>query len=62
MNLALDKEEKFEAFELTNRAYFNNPVSNTFHGRDIFANVAAHLSTGVDIREFGAEISAIKAS
>ncbi len=32
--------------ELTNAQYFLSPLSNTFHGRDIFAPVAAHLSLG----------------
>ena len=30
-----------------------HPVSRTFHGRDIFAPVAAHLSRGVPLRKFG---------
>jgi hypothetical protein len=38
---------------LENQAYFLKPVSRTFHGRDIFAPVAAHLSRGVPIRKFG---------
>jgi len=33
---------------LTNAGYFLNPVSGTFHGRDIFAPVAAHISKGLD--------------
>lgn len=35
------------AFHLTNPDYWLHPVSNTFHGRDIFTPVAAHLSRGV---------------
>jgi len=42
--------------ELTAERFFRNPVSRTFHGRDIFAPVAAHLATGVPLREFGSEI------
>src|SRR5207245_6975043 len=38
---------------LANEGYFRLPVSRTFHGRDIFAPVAAHLSCGVPIRKFG---------
>jgi hypothetical protein len=34
-------------YELTNRAFWLSQVSNTFHGRDIFAPVAAHLASGV---------------
>ncbi len=33
--------------------FFRHPVSATFHGRDIFAPVAAHLSLGVDLDELG---------
>ena len=35
------------AFHLTNPDYWLHPVSSTFHGRDIFTPVAAHLSLGV---------------
>lgn len=35
------------AWRLTNPAYWRHPVSATFHGRDVFAPAAAHLSTGV---------------
>jgi len=37
--------------------YFRQPISNTFHGRDIFAPVAAWLSKGVDTDKFGDEIT-----
>jgi S-adenosylmethionine hydrolase len=40
---------------VTNRNYWRNEVSNTFHGRDIFAPVAAHLSLGVDPVALGEE-------
>ena len=35
------------AWRLNNPAYWQHPVSATFHGRDVFAPVAAHLSRGV---------------
>ena len=41
------------AFELTNARYRLPEVSQTFHGRDVFAPAAAHLSTGVPPEEFG---------
>jgi S-adenosylmethionine hydrolase len=41
---------------VTNEAYFLKPVSHTFHGRDIFAPVAAHLSKGLDMSRLGQEI------
>lgn len=42
-----------KAYILTNERYWRHPVSATFHGRDIFAPVAAHLSLGVPPEEFG---------
>lgn len=38
---------------LTKKAYFLSPISETFHGRDIFAPVAAHLTRGVDPSDMG---------
>jgi len=38
---------------LSNEAYFRHPVSRTFHGRDIFSPVAAHLASGVAPEEMG---------
>lgn len=40
-------------YELTNPKYWLPDVSATFHGRDVFAPVAAHLSLGVEPRQFG---------
>ena len=45
--------EGYRAYSLTNPAFWRNPVSNTFHGRDIFAPVAAHLSLGVEPERLG---------
>ncbi|MCS6862212.1 MAG: SAM-dependent chlorinase/fluorinase [Abditibacteriales bacterium] len=39
--------------ELKNTAYFLPRISRTFHGRDVFAPVAAHLSRGVPLTSFG---------
>lgn len=44
------------AVSLTNREYQVLPVSNTFHGRDIFAPAAAHLATGLDLSRLGDRI------
>lgn len=41
------------AWRLVNSAYWRHPVSATFHGRDIFAPVAAHMSAGVLPAELG---------
>ena len=50
------KEGEKRTFELTNQKYFLTEISSTFHGRDIFAPVAAHLSLGLDPKELGKEI------
>ena len=42
-----------QAVAITNPKYWLEAVSTTFHGRDIFAPVAAHLSLGLDYRVFG---------
>ncbi len=41
------------AFEITNRKYALEPVSATFHGRDVFSPAAAHLAGGLDPAELG---------
>jgi len=41
---------------LTSARYFRRPVSRTFHGRDIFAPVAAHLAAGVAAARLGKRI------
>jgi S-adenosylmethionine hydrolase len=40
----------------TNRKFFRERISSTFHGRDIFAPLAAHLDLGIDISEIGPQI------
>jgi len=50
-----------EAVAITNQDFWHQPVSATFHGRDIFAPVAAHLSLGVTLSSFGDSLSYIYA-
>jgi S-adenosylmethionine hydrolase len=45
-----------EVHALTESRWFRSPVSRTFHGRDVFAPVAAHLSLGVPLDEFGPRV------
>lgn len=52
-----EREGNFRAIHLTNENFFRHPVSRTFHGRDIFAPVAAALSNGVAVDELGDEVS-----
>ena len=44
---------------IDNDQYFRRPISDTFHGRDIFAPVAAHVSRGVAIEALGARLDSI---
>ena len=46
------------AFEITNREYALEPVSATFHGRDIFAPACAHLANGLDPAQLGPGLDA----
>ena len=57
LSLIESRESKFAVRHITAERYFLHPVSQTFHGRDIFAPVAAWLSKGVAPSEFGPEIS-----
>ena len=45
-----------QARSVTNKKYFLSQTSRTFHGRDIYSPVAAHLSAGVAFEDFGPEI------
>jgi S-adenosyl-L-methionine hydrolase (adenosine-forming) len=42
-----------EGYRVENQDLFRHPVSSTFHGRDIFAPVAAHLSRGLSLKALG---------
>lgn len=54
----LKQSPAIAAIELNNPRYWYRPnLSNTFHGRDIFASVGAYLATGVELRELGAAIA-----
>lgn len=48
-----------EAYELTETVYFLPSVSATFHGRDIFGPVAAHLACGVPPTNFGPRLETL---
>lgn len=57
LSLVYAQAETVTVREITSHHYFRQPVSSTFHGRDIFAPVAAHLAKGVDTSKFGDEIT-----
>ncbi len=50
------KNQQKTVWKITNQEYFLSPVSATFHGRDIFAPIAAHLSLGVSPNVLGNEL------
>jgi S-adenosylmethionine hydrolase len=52
-----ERENTWTANQVTNATFFRRPVSHTFHGRDIFAPVAAALSLGHEPHEFGTSVT-----
>jgi len=50
---------ELEAVAITESRFWRSPVSPTFHGRDIFAPVAAHLSLGLPLIDFGDVITSL---
>jgi len=50
-----------EIVHVTNPRYHLPPVSRTFHGRDIFAPIAAHLARGIPLAELGEPLTEIVA-
>ena len=54
-----EREGNWRAHHLTNVKFFRHPTSKTFHGRDVFAPVAAALSNGSKPDEFGPVIDTI---
>ncbi|MFB3920251.1 MAG: S-adenosyl-l-methionine hydroxide adenosyltransferase family protein [Terriglobia bacterium] len=56
LSLVYEREESVEVRHVTSDHYFLNPVSNTFHGRDVFAPIAGWLSKGLEVDKFGEPI------
>ena len=52
------QDPKARARALVEDKFFRTPVSRTFHGRDVFAPVAAHLGCGVPLEAFGPAVEA----
>jgi hypothetical protein len=55
-----DVPDTCQAFILDRSEYWAETVSNTFHGRDIFAPVEGHLANGVSAEELGPPIPSLK--
>ena len=49
----MEANEDFVVHEITADHYFRKPVSATFHGRDIFASIAAWISRGIPLEQLG---------
>jgi hypothetical protein len=56
LSLIYGREERVHVRHVTAEHYFLQPLSNTFHGRDIFAPLAAYVAKGVDPAKFGDEV------
>ncbi len=50
---AVEQDKVVSIHKIENTKYMRQVVSSTFHGRDIFAPVAAHLASGVKVQKFG---------
>jgi len=59
LSLALRGQRIIAAHCLNNERYFLKPVSHTFHGRDVFAPVAAHLSQRGLIEHLGPSVKSL---
>jgi S-adenosyl-L-methionine hydrolase (adenosine-forming) len=60
LSMVYEREENVVARHATAEHYFLQPVSKTFHGRDIFAPIAAWLSKGWQTASMGDEITDYK--
>lgn len=59
LTYVFDNDTPLEIRSVTNTHFFLPEVSNTFHGRDVFAPVAAHLANGIPFAEFGEKTDSI---
>jgi S-adenosylmethionine hydrolase len=57
LSMVCDQSDSLYAWHIRAEHYFRHPVSNTFHGRDIFAPVAAWLSKSWQTASFGEPIT-----
>ncbi|OHB41047.1 MAG: hypothetical protein A2Y11_04095 [Planctomycetes bacterium GWC2_39_26] len=60
LSFIIQDEKPKSIFRITNSKYFLPSPSNTFHGRDVFAPVSAHLSLGAKLRQLGIKINQLK--
>ena len=60
LTMPMQADAPCKGIELTAREYFLDDVGPTFHGRDVFAPVAAHLSRGVALMRMGRPINEVR--
>lgn len=60
LSLAAQASEVKRIVHLTDEQYFLPQRSHTFHGRDVFAPIAAHVSLGVPLESFGRSLPAME--
>ena len=56
LTLLMNREKSDTIVRVHNAQYFLKPVSASFHGRDIFAPVGAHIANGTELEELGTKI------
>lgn len=57
LSLTAEKDGIVDVYNIENKEYLLSPVSDTFHGRDVFAPVCAYLSKGRELGSFGPKYS-----
>ena len=56
LTLLMNREKSDTIVRIHNADYFLKPVSATFHGRDIFAPIGAHIVNGTGLEDLGTKI------
>ncbi len=60
LSIAAGRDGVVSAWEIQNPRYVLDKLSRTFHGRDIFAPVAAHLANGVPLEDIGRRLDSFE--
>ncbi|MGH7771316.1 MAG: SAM hydrolase/SAM-dependent halogenase family protein [Candidatus Binatia bacterium] len=60
LSLVLEENVASQIIHLSNETYHLKPTSTTFHGRDIFAPVAAYLSLGIPPQDLGTGVKGLE--
>jgi len=59
LSVPLERKQPSQIIHLSNPTFQLETISKTFHGRDVFAPVAAHLSLGVPVSDFGEKLDSL---